>query len=269
MPRSEWPPYRTVRELLHSQAGRTAVIVGGGCSLNKWIAAAPREALYISVNDHGTRLFKDRPELARACELIVACDFIEERARADVGRHTADKGRDAKPWGLPVVSTYMWADYRLLFMPGPSSGMAAAFIARLLGCSPILLLGMDCFAGGTYYDDPHAQSTGHDATATEHLNRWRTLLEKFPAQYRTMGCYPALRELCGVFDPREARHRAVDRAQLERELTSESARMRLLRDTLISMRPFTAGSVLELHRNEATKLINKRLAARVKPGDLI
>lgn len=266
--RQAWPPYRTVRSLVLKHVGRTAVILGGGPSLAKHVHECPIDALYIAVNDHGLRLLKDRPKLApRAASYVVACDKIEERARADIGmKDWPGPARDGQPWGLPVISRHMWADYRLTFMPASNSGMAAAWLARLMGCAPIILTGMDLWNGKTYHDAPNARSSGHTIADTQHLRRWSTLLSRYPGQYRTLGCSPLLQAKCAHYDPSEPADKPPERDSLLKEL--QSAWVRLSRDTPVSHRPFAAGEVLELHIGEVDKLVKKRLAVRVKPGEV-
>lgn len=269
MPRQDWPPYRTVRSLLLKHVGQAAVVMGGGPSLAKHIHEAPSDALYVAVNDHGLRLLKDRcATLApRQAAYVVACDKIEERARFDIGpRDLPPPARDRAPWGLPVVSRHVWADYRLPFMPAPNSGMSAAWLARFMGCAPIILTGMDLWSGATYHDAPNATSSGRAATAAQHLRRWTTMLSTYPGQYRTLGCSPLLAEKCAHYDPAERAADPPDADSLVRELQTQWCR--LTRDAEVSQRRFPSGAVLELHIGEVERLVKTRRAVRVKPGEV-
>lgn len=269
MPRQDWPPYRTVRSLLLAHVGRTAVVMGGGPTLAKHIEECPSDALYIAVNDHGLRLLKDRAAKLqpRAASYVVACDKIEERARADIGpKDLPPPKRDGQPWGLPVISRHVWADYRLTFMPAANSGMAAAWLARFMGCAPIILTGMDLWSGKTYHDAPNARSSGHTITDAQHFRRWCTLLARYPGQYRTLGCSPLLQAKCAHYDPSEPADTPPDAQKLLQEL--QSTWVRLTRDTRISQRSFPAGAVLELNAAEADKLIRTKKAVRAKPGEV-
>lgn len=248
MPRSSWPPYQTVRPLIHSQIGRMAVIQGGGPSLDAGMARCPAGALYLSVNDHGCKYFLRQPtHPAGRADFVVACDKIEARVRLH---------------GLPVFSRHMWANFRLLYMPAPSSGMAAAWVARMLGCAPILILGMDCYAGGTYADDPKARSTGHNIPTRVHLQRWRKFLADFPAQYRVIGCHPELAKILGAYDPAEPAAAPVARELLEEDL--RAVPIRITRPgTVVSMRPFEPGAEVELGRAEADAIVKQRKGLRL------
>lgn len=247
MPRSSWPPYQTVRPLIHSQVGRMAVIQGGGPTLDAGMALCPGEALYLSVNDHGCKYFLRHPEHPARASYIVACDKIEPRVRLHK---------------LPVFSRHMWADYRILYMPAPSSGMAAAWVARMLGCAPIVILGMDCFSGATYADDPKARSTGHNIPPRVHLQRWRKFAKEFPAQYRVIGCHPELAQILGAYVAGEPAAAPVEREQLETDL--RGVRVRITRPgTAVSMRDFEPGTELELGRAEAEAIIKQRKGMRL------
>jgi len=242
MPRS-WPPYQTLRPLIHRYVGRAAVVMGGGMSLDESMRRTPAAALHISVNGHGCRHFLRHPDPDRRCEYVVACDKIEPEVR---------------PFGLPIVSRHMWADYRLLFMPRASSGMAAAWVARAFGCAPIILVGMDCYVGGTYMDRPDARSTGHSVPLSIHLKRWGELAEMFPAQYRALGGHKEVRKILGAYDPDEpARPAAVESIDLRGELLRTTAAC------TIAAREFPAGVELELMPREAKILADKGKGVRL------
>lgn len=264
MPRAAWPEYRTVRELVHRHAGRPAVVMGGGESLNPALPLCPTDAVYICVNDHGLRSLKDRPHLARRCDYVVACDKIEDRARFDVG--LPGMKRDGAPWNVPVISRQMWADYRLLFMPQPGSGFAAAWLARVMGCAPVILTGMDLYAGGAYHDAPKAKTTGRVITDRQHMKRWRILMARYPYQYRTIGCHPLLARECGQYDAREPACPPIPRDKLQSE--AGGVWCRTTKQTMIGMRTFAAGVALELGSTEAENLAKKNDVRRIASGEI-
>lgn len=252
MPRDAWPPYRTVRDLIHAHVGRPGVVIGGGPSRTAAIAATPTDAIFISTNDHGLRELKRHPAPPRRIHYTVACDRIERRARYDIG-----KGGDATAWGVPVISRHMWADYRLLFLPGKSSGMAAAWLLRLMGCTPIILTGMDLYTGGTYADDPTARSSGKTVAAVEHLRRWRVLAKAYPAMYRVIGCDKRLAADFGYYDPEETPARAVPFKTIAEGIGGRWAQV--TRSRLISQRPFDAGpAAIEFSAAEVEELMRDR-----------
>lgn len=246
----EWPPYQTLRPLVYAHAGRPAMIMGGGSSLLEAMKTAPPDAIYFSVNGHGLRYFKQHPADPRRCTYVVACDKT---------------GREYKSQGLPVISRHMFADYRMLTMPAPSSGMSAAWVARIMGCAPIIILGMDCYDGGTYFDDQKAASTGHLIQPTDHLLRWHKMMNAFPAMYRAIGCNDALRKRVGEYDPAEPIEKLAPEEKLVVEL--QRVRCRLTQDAVICMRPFKAGETLDLMQREFDQLIQQKKVTRLPALD--
>jgi hypothetical protein len=230
----EWAPYRTVRELIHRHVGKPAVVIGGGPSAPAGLARCPTDAIGISANDHGFRL--------RACDFITSLDRIERRLR---------------PHGVPIVSRHLFADYRVLVPPQPNSGIVGAWLARLLGCSPIYLVGMDCFSGETYFHDPTAKSSGFSDLPRNHLARWREFLRKFPAAYAAFTS--PLTAHCESLD-----ERLPSQDRLLREVSGELVRFHraaTFRAFGIE-RPFAAGDVIEVEAEEARRLIRERKAGK-------
>jgi hypothetical protein len=222
-------PYRTVRELVHAHIGRPAVVLGGGVSLPKEIGNCPGkdEAVYLSANQHGAMLIE--------CDYIVAHDKIEEKIR---------------PFGKPVVSRHMWADYRIMGSIVASTGVETAWVARLMGCAPIYIAGMDCFAGGgTYFHDPSADNIGFSLAVEEHLRRWQTTLTKYPAEYCPIG--GPLQERMASW--RCIREGTVDREQLLQEVGGVF--VRFAGEMPHRGRTFSAGCRAELPYKEAMRLI--------------
>jgi hypothetical protein len=245
-----WPVYRTVRDLVHAHVGKPAVVMGGGPSLPAAIERSPEGAIFLSANEHGCRFFENSSPgqtTKNVVCLIVALDQIEHK----VSR-----------FGVPIVSRHMYADYRLVTPPAKSSGVAAAYIARLMGCAPILLAGMDCYDGATYFDDPKAPSTGRTMDAGGHAMLWREMIGQYPGgQYRVIGGNARLQNLLGMYDPTE-RPRLPPVAK--ETLTAEASGIfvEVVRSCTISMRDFRVGERLELNKNEAEKFIKLR---SVKP----
>lgn len=251
MPRSDWPPYRTVRDLVGFGHGVPAVIMGGGPSLDAAIPQCPSAAIYVSVNAHGCKYFLRHPDPERRVSLIVACDKIESKV---------------KPFGLPMVSRHLFAEFRILFMPAPSSGMTAAWVARLAGCTPIILTGMDLYDGATYADDPTARSNSFTLAPRQHLRRWQQMVSKYPAQYRTVGCSPLLEHLVGRYDQKEPVQAPANREQINSELNG--CWLRLAQRQTIRLRDFAAGEILELTRGEAQRITRLRLGTLMRPGEI-
>lgn len=226
-----------MRELVHAHVGRTAIVMGGAPSLPAELERCPPDALYLSANDHGAKLLEER--YGRRCDFIVALDDIRDRLVR---------------WGAPIVSRYFWADYRILKFQlrdgGHNSAMAAAWLARLMGCAPILVTGVACYsAGGTYWHAPKAMSNGFTATPRQHRARWRTFAQLHPGMYRLVGP-GALSEVFVPFDPRESPEPPPPREVLEQQLTGLTCEV-LGERLQIRGRTFARGELVELDRDEA------------------
>lgn len=110
----------------------------------------PGEAIYISANQHGC-------EVAR-CDYITCLDQVEPRLR---------------PLAVPIATPRDFGEIRIHRQRVNQSGMMGAYLAWVMGCSPILLCGMDCWVGGTYESDQRAKSSGARVPLEQHLKRWR------------------------------------------------------------------------------------------------
>ena len=131
------------------------------------IKLAPHDAVVLSANQHGC--------LLRKCDYLVACDNKPGR------RYVSPKGLvDLREFHTPIISPReSMADFRIFNVPVNSSGVMAAWAAWLMGCSPIMLAGMDLYLGKTtYFHSPSAVSTGRHLPSGAHLAKWGLLKEK-------------------------------------------------------------------------------------------
>lgn len=182
---------RPLADLIHAHAGRPALVMGGGESLPADLARAPEGCLLISANQHGCIL--------RTCDYIVSIDIFEGRKL----KMPDGSERTLRSFGVPIISVRREdADIRLFEKPTANSGATAAWVAWVMGCSPILLAGMNCYIGGTYFYDAKAISTGKAIMLSGHLGRWQKLKAAAPdGMFRVMS--GPLKELFPVFDPAE------------------------------------------------------------------
>lgn len=263
-------PYQTVRMLVDRHRGRAAVVMGGGPSLTRAaFERAPAGAMVLAANDHGARFLAREYTAPDAGppkpDYIVCCD---SRAEDHV-----------RPWGVPIVANKFFGDFRLMHRPGNSSGIAAAWVARLMGCSPILLIGMDCYTtpappfgatpeevrasvranikAPTYFDYMDRKSAGHLTSESVYLRRWRAMTLDFPAQYRVLGGSQKLLEMLGAYDPAEpvAAPEAPERLALD----CAGRMVRTVDGFELGGRWFDPG-IWEVTENEAKALRRKRLA---------
>lgn len=177
--------------LIDAHHGRAAVVIGGGISAPAQLARAPEGALFLSANQHGCML--------RACDYIVALDVWEHR------EFKLLDGRMVKitHFGVPIISPRPGdADYRIFDKPAANSGAVAAWCAWVMGCAPILLAGIDCYEGGTYYHDHNARSSGNHVPVDQHLRKWAKAAAAAPgAMIRSLG--GPLEALFPPYDPAE------------------------------------------------------------------
>jgi hypothetical protein len=230
---------RSVRDLVHAHVGRPAVCLGGGLSLPAQLEQCPPrgEAVYISANDHGARL--------TPCDYIVAHDKIEDRVR---------------PFGLPLISRQLWADYRVLDWPAANSGIIAAWAARLMGCAPIYIVGMDCFAPGvqTYHDKDDPKSGGYAMPQSWHVSRWFKYFGGYHGPYRTFGT------LADVVLPQQRTAGPIAREQIVSEL--RGVWVLLLQPQPIKDFEYPAGPI-ELPPREAQRMLKQNRARAYTPAD--
>lgn len=232
-------PYKTVRELIHRHRRQPAVVIGGGPSAPAGLARCPADAIAISANDHGFKL--------RGCDYIASLDRIEGRLRA----HAA-----------PLISRHLFADYRVLVAPQPNSGIVGAWLARLMGCTPIYLVGMDCWSGEAYFHNATAKSSGFSEPPRNHIARWREFLLRFPAAYAAFE--GPLKAQCASME-----EYPPGRDRLEREVAGVPVRFH--REAIFRAygldRTFGAGDVIEVSAVEAQQLINERKACRLATNE--
>lgn len=154
-------------ELALKHAGRPIVVMGGGESLPEHLARCPKDAVYISANQHGAML--------RKVDYILALDSIEDIVR---------------PFDVPIIGKRPWCDIRIENWKNiGNSGMEAARAAWVLGGHPIILAGMDCYTAGTYHHNPGAELKGTAMNPLQdHLRHWQGIRDLLPgATIRTCG----------------------------------------------------------------------------------
>lgn len=236
---------RTFPELVHAHVGRPAVVMGGGPSLVTAFESGelPDDAVLISANDHGCRLAETG--LCRMPDYIAAADNIRDRLAI---------------WDVPVLSTREWADIQVFRKPVHNSGMFGAWAAWVMGCFPIIPVGMDLWQGGTYYDDPDAESNGHEIPYEVHLERWRHTADVIHGSRIRVLEGAVLAAVFPVYRPDEPAPKPTRRDSLLAQTAGQRVRM-LIAQSYAGME-LAAGDEIELPHLAAAKWIRKRIAVK-------
>lgn len=234
-----------ISQCVHRHAGLPAVVVGGGPSAPAAFVGEgphpPQRAIYFSANGHGVLL--SQTGVCPRPDYLVCMDKLEDRLR---------------PMGVPIISTREFADIRLYDVRLRNSGMLAAYAAWVLGCAPIVLVGMDCYDGATYFHDASAKSTGKNMPAAKHLERWGALAQISSGMYRAIG--GKLGALYPPYDPAEPPAALPDAETVRSRVLGQHVKILRRPPGLPGYRP---GEVYQVSRKEAARLLNSRSAVKV------
>lgn len=165
-------------KLIDAGAGKMAIIVGGGPSAPSDLKKIPHagQAVIISANAH-------------AFKLGLKVDYIWCKDHVRVFPGWRMKGRpreymemELRKYGRPIVGPNYWCDYRAIGWPltGFNSGQQALAFACLLGCAPIIPIGMDCFDGATYFHDKDAANISKGRRPGYWVSRMQRLALELP-----------------------------------------------------------------------------------------
>jgi hypothetical protein len=139
---------------------RTACIIGSGESLPDYIHMIPPDAVVFSIN---TRPLTSGILKVDQCNYLVYVDLQEAR-----------KSEQFKNKVTRISLTYdadIIVDHSLIWVWGSNTAMLACAIAQFMGCSPIVLFGIDCYQGQAYFNS-NEKHTSQDMPLYEHLERW-------------------------------------------------------------------------------------------------
>lgn len=221
-----------LRELAQRHAGQPIAVLGGGVSLPKHVKQLPKDCVRISVNEHGAKLTK--------CDYIVALDDIPHKVQG---------------LGVPVISPKPWADVQMTEYPYfGNSGMEAVWVASLMGAHPVIVCGMDCYQGGTYWHDKSAESPGVAMPLNTQVEQWRKVTVHSEVRVvggPLVGIWPkfSIREEFGPYTPPEAPAKPAT-----------GVMVRIMRPTKVRDMPVTEGQLIEIPYRDAQALYLARKA---------
>lgn len=137
--------------------GREAWVLGGAASLPEEMKRCPEGALLISANEHGCKFTR--------CDYIASLDDIEAKVA---------------PYGVPRISPHMWAEHPFLETDYhvANSACFGAYLAHLMGCTRIVIAGVDLYRSGYFHDPTPIRKVG---TERDRLNDWAALRDLLPA----------------------------------------------------------------------------------------
>lgn len=146
-----------------SLAGRfpgPILVIGGGPSVSVDLARLDaRPVAVISANAHGFRQSLFPP--THALVLDDHHSVTEESMEALI-----------RPYGAPIIGPNWWADYRMNdWRGGMNSGLTAICAAVLMGGNPVIVTGLDGFAGGYFHAPSHTRIGGQDEETVRRQTR--------------------------------------------------------------------------------------------------
>lgn len=251
---------RMLGDLAGAHLGRPILVMGGGPGLPDEAAEVEHlQPLRISANGHGCRLQRDLG--LRMPEYIVAVD--------DRHRSTGEPMEPIlRQWGVTIIGRQAWADIRLpdALLRGitANAGMWAIAVAAVLGGAPILVAGIDCYQGPTYWHDAEAESCSRGRPLEDFLDRMRALRAAIdPAPVRVLGgplgeVWPewSAEECLGQHEPAYA---LIERA----EQAWRGVRLRIVRRCWMGRVHLQAGATLTTDPQTAAGLLARHDAVEV------
>lgn len=236
-------------KLIGAHEGRPAIIIGGGPSAPDQIERA-RERLddpvLISVNEHGSKL------LGR-CDYSVSLDNIAPKLRE---------------YETPKISPYNWADIKITgHWNAANSGRTACWVAWKLGCTPIVLVGMDLYQGGTYFWNKQAHSSGRNTKFEGHLKEWQVVPHRVPGEILTcMGGPLVDHDIIQKFDGRR-KYPAVpyreQKIKVNGKKPPDELKVRILRPVWIEGFQYALGEEPVVRPKHAKRLVEMKKAEYV------
>lgn len=228
---------KNISDLVWKHKGQPAVIVGGAPSRLTDQQFCPKNAVFLSANDHGYRQVM--------CDYGACCEDLEGPMRLHK---------------VPVISRQIWADYRVFDKPIPNSAILAAFAAWVMGCAPIVITGVECYQGKTYPDDPKLKTSGHNVPLKGHLLRWARLSNMAPGSQIRAVSGPLL-DIFQRYNPVETAY-GPNSEELILSLC-RGKQVEMLRSEYVGRHLREKGEIVEVTEMEAHSLWRQKIARRV------
>lgn len=237
-----------VSSIALKHAGKPVGVLCGGPSLPSQLDQIAHCAALISANDHGCILQK--------CDYIVACDLVHTVTREDMERRLRRQR-------VPIVSPLFYADYRIPDWTAEwNSGMHGIYLAWLLGAHPIIVAGLDCYTGDTYF---HTAGVGASSGHTKGLALFQAHARQLQAAMPGACVRLAGGPLVGLWpahDPVEVLPPWQASPALQAQAVPPAlARVRMLQSASLWKNPLRMAFHYQLTQGEAAGLVGAGLAA--------
>ena len=161
-----------ITKLIDKHPG-TVLVIGGGPSVTDDLASLPssfKPSCVISANAHGFKQKRFKPDY------IVCVDDMHSETKKPMRELLS-------PYCVPIITRQWWGDYRIPNRPTYlrlNSGLSAVAIGALMGGNPVLVTGLDCYTGDTYFHDKSVL-TCQSSVAWPRFSRQILRLEKLIA----------------------------------------------------------------------------------------
>lgn len=231
-----------LRDLEGYAEGDPALILGGGPSLPEQFKRAP-DGVRISVNQHGL--------------ILTECDAVVMLDRKPY--------KHCRQFDVPIFSPRRdFSDVQLTACwIAPNSAMTAVWVADFLGCSPIILLGIDCYADGrTYFWDEQRYSAGAGACVRDHVESWRKVKKNVLGHYKVRVMGGPLQELFPLYRPGEIVEMPEE---IPKERPKNQRYIHCLRATRAGNMTVEQGGCYWVHMDHAAVLVGMGKAEYAEP----
>jgi hypothetical protein len=256
-----------VSKLLDSGVGRMGIVVCGGPSAPADLKKIPHveQAVIVSANAHAFKL-KLKPDYIWCKDHIRI--YPGYLLRGAVREHME---KELRRYGVPIVGPNFWCDYRAIDwqLTQFNSGQQALAFLTLLGCAPIVPVGMDCFIGDTYFHDKGAANISCGRKPGYWTSRIQKLKRALPGA-PIRGISGPVRDIFGEY--RLDRHPvpAPISPLLERYANMPTVWLKTRREFQDSREKFAVipkGYVMASNKAEADRLVRVGAAERIQLFD--
>jgi hypothetical protein len=252
-----------ISKLVNSGAGRMGIVICGGPSAPSDLKKIPNaeKALMVSANGHAFKL-KLKPDYIWCKDHIRVYPGYMDR-----GRHREYMERELRPFGVPIATPNFWGDFRAAdwALTQFNSGQQALAFLTLLGCAPIIPVGMDCFAGDLYFhckDAPNISRGRKPGYWNSRIQKLKAALPGAPIR----GVSGLVRDIFGPYQPDKPPAPGPIPPLLQRYVDMPTVWIKTRREVQDQREKFAMiprGYIMASNKAEADRLCKLQVADRV------